>query len=86
MTSFLRLTTVSYRTGKTRVGYFKAGWTDNNIPRSTSKKRTLALRTDMAETMAANLNRRIADNGGAIHVSGSTSMIRAEVVPAEGGR
>jgi hypothetical protein len=51
--------TVEVNGSKVRTAYFKAGWTDNNVPKTGPKAKTMVMTADFATTMAANLNRRI---------------------------
>jgi hypothetical protein len=69
--SIIKMTTHNRNTGKVSTKYFRAGWTDNNVPLTGSKAKTLVMPTEMAQKIADNVTRRIADNGGAI-VSGNS--------------
>jgi hypothetical protein len=79
-TALLKITTQSSLTGKTRVGYFKAGWTDNNLPLVGSKAGTLPMSPEFAERIRANVQARIEANGGAVHTGRFGSITGIEVV------
>jgi len=81
MNSIIRITTVSGTTGNRRVGYFKAGWTDNNVPLVGPKSRTLVFSEDTANTIVNNIRERMA-RGPVFTGRGQTSIVAIEAVPA----